>query len=129
MSSPRSETEWVALLHGTFVHTTSPRVGIGPFDPSKCGTIPASRIAGYQWGRGGSESTLSVRLPCGHTGAFFTVLGWSSAGDRIETRMQDGTVTPRCSPGRIGSVGRTPSGYYSELGTGVHALQSLDLYV
>ena len=30
MSSPRSETEWVALFHGTFVHTTSPSVGIGP---------------------------------------------------------------------------------------------------
>ena len=30
-SSLQSETEWVALLHGTFVHTTSPRVGIGPF--------------------------------------------------------------------------------------------------
>jgi hypothetical protein len=24
----------------------------------------------YQWGRGGGETTLSERLPCGHTGAF-----------------------------------------------------------
>ena len=29
MSSPRSESEWTDLLHGTFVHTTSPSVGIG----------------------------------------------------------------------------------------------------
>jgi hypothetical protein len=24
----------------------------------------------YQWGRGGGETTLSERLPCGHTVAF-----------------------------------------------------------
>ena len=75
------------------------------------------------------KSLPFAALPVWPHGGMFTVLGWSSAGDRIETRMQDGTVTPRCSPGRVGSVGRTPSGYYSELGTGVHALQSLDLYV
>jgi hypothetical protein len=27
---------------------------------------------GYQWGSGGGETTLSERLPCGHTGAFHT---------------------------------------------------------
>ena len=68
-------------------------------------------------------------LPVRPHGGMFTVLGWSFAKDRNETQMQDGIVTPRCSCGRVGSVGRTPSGYYSELGTGVHALQSLDLYV
>ena len=30
MSSPRSETEWIYMLHGTFVHTTSLGMGIGP---------------------------------------------------------------------------------------------------
>ena len=30
MSSPRSATEWIYMLHRTFVHTTSLSVGIGP---------------------------------------------------------------------------------------------------
>jgi hypothetical protein len=28
------------------------------------------RIAGYQWGSSGGETTLSERLPCGHMGPF-----------------------------------------------------------
>jgi hypothetical protein len=43
-------------------------------------------------------------------------------GDHFEGRMQDGTVTTKSSPGRMGSVGRTPAGSHSEMGTGVHTL-------
>ena len=68
-------------------------------------------------------------LPVWPHEGMFTVPGQSLAGDRIRDRMQGGNVTPRCSSGRMGSVGRTPAGCHSELGTGVHALQSLDLYV
>jgi hypothetical protein len=42
--------------------------------------------------------------------------------------MQDGTVTTESSHGRMGSVGRPPAGFHSELGTGVHALQSCLIY-
>jgi hypothetical protein len=42
--------------------------------------------------------------------------------------MQDGTVTTGSSHGRMGSVGRTPAGFHSGLGTGVHALQSCSIY-
>jgi hypothetical protein len=40
----------------------------------------------------------------------FIVPGWYSAGDHIETRMQDGIVTLRCSFGRMGSVDLLPPG-------------------
>jgi hypothetical protein len=36
--------------------------------------------------------------------------------------MQDGTVTTESSHGRMGSVGRTPAGCHSGLGSGVHTL-------
>jgi hypothetical protein len=49
-------------------------------------------------------------------------------GDRFEGRMQDGTVTTESSPGRMGSVGRTPVGFHSGMGTGVHTLQSCSIY-
>jgi hypothetical protein len=49
-------------------------------------------------------------------------------GDRFEGQMQDGTVTTESSHGRMGSVGRPPAGFHSELGTGVHALQSCLIY-
>jgi hypothetical protein len=42
--------------------------------------------------------------------------------------MQDGTVTTESSPYRMGSVGRTPFGYHSGMGTGVHTLQSCLIY-
>jgi hypothetical protein len=42
--------------------------------------------------------------------------------------MQDGTVTTKSSHSRMGSVGRPPAGFHSELGTGVHALQSCLIY-
>jgi amino acid transporter len=48
-----------------------------------CGTIPASRIAGYQWGSGGGETTLSERLPCGHMGAFHSSGAVSSEGETV----------------------------------------------
>jgi hypothetical protein len=42
--------------------------------------------------------------------------------------MQDGTITTESSPGRMGSVGRTPAGYHSGMGTSVHTLQSCSIY-
>jgi hypothetical protein len=50
-------------------------------------------------------------------------------GDCFEGRMQDGTVTTESSHGRVGLVGSLPTGRHPESGTGVHALQSFDLYV
>jgi hypothetical protein len=49
-------------------------------------------------------------------------------GDRFEGRMQDGTVTTESSPGRMGSVGRTPVECHSGMGTGAHTLQSCSIY-
>jgi hypothetical protein len=43
--------------------------------------------------------------------------------------MQDGTVTTESSHDRVGLVGSLPTGRHPESGTGVHALQSFDLYV
>jgi hypothetical protein len=86
---------------------------------------------GYHCGRGGSETTLSERLPCGHTGHFTVLVQFllQGGGDRFEGWMQDGTVTIEISHGRVGVVGSLPTVCYPELGTGVHALQSFDLYV
>jgi hypothetical protein len=49
-------------------------------------------------------------------------------GDRFDGRMQDGTITTESSHGRMGLVGRTPTGYHSGLGSGVHTLQSRLIY-
>jgi hypothetical protein len=63
------------------------------------------------------------------TRGHFTVLVSSLLrGDRFEGRMQDDTVTTKSSHGRMGSVGRTPAGCHSGLGTGVHTLQSCSFY-
>jgi hypothetical protein len=43
--------------------------------------------------------------------------------------MQDGIVTTESSHGRVGLVSSLPTRHHPELGTGVHALQSFDLYV
>jgi hypothetical protein len=43
--------------------------------------------------------------------------------------MQDGTVTTESSHGRVGLINLLPIMLHPELGTGVHALQSFDLYV
>jgi hypothetical protein len=58
MGSPQSEIEWANRFTGLYVNTTSPSVGLVRVELSKCETIPASRIVGYQWGRGGSETTF-----------------------------------------------------------------------
>jgi hypothetical protein len=50
-------------------------------------------------------------------------------GDRFEGQMQDGTVTTESSHGGVGLVGSLPTGLHPELGIGVHALQSFDLYI
>jgi hypothetical protein len=43
--------------------------------------------------------------------------------------MQDGTVTTESSHGKMGSVSRTSAGCYSELDTGLHAVQSFSIYI
>jgi hypothetical protein len=43
--------------------------------------------------------------------------------------MQDETVTTESLHGRMGSFGRPPAKCHSEFSTGVHAMQSLNLYV
>jgi hypothetical protein len=48
-------------------------------------------------------------------------------GDHFEGRMQDGTVTTESPHGRMGSVGRTPAGCHSGMGTSVHTLQSCSI--
>jgi hypothetical protein len=53
---------------------------------------------------------------------------FSLRGDRFEDRMEGGTVTTESSPGRMGSVGRTPAGCHSGMGTGVHTLQSCSIH-
>jgi hypothetical protein len=64
------------------------------------------------------------------TRGYFTVLvRFFLRGDRFEGRMQDGTVTTESSHGRVGLVGSLPTKRHPELGIGVHALQSFDLYV
>jgi hypothetical protein len=70
-----------------------------------------------------------VRLPCGHTVAFHSSGAIPFAGGRFEARMQDGTVTTESSHGRMGSVGRTPTGCHAKLGTGVHTLQTCLIYM
>jgi hypothetical protein len=64
---------------------------------------------GYQWGRGGSETTLSKRLPCGHTWAFHSSgaipTTGAGGGGRFEGWMQDGTIATERSHGRVGLVG------------------------
>jgi hypothetical protein len=72
---------------------------------------------------------LSVRRPCGHTGAFHSSGAVPFArGIRFEGRMQDGTVTTESSPGRMGLVSHTPVECHSGMGTGVHTLQSCLIY-
>jgi hypothetical protein len=75
------------------------------------------------------DHLLLVRRLCGHTGAFHSSGAVPFArGIRFEGRMQDGAVTTESSPGRMGSVGRTPARCHSKMGTGVHALQSCSIY-
>jgi hypothetical protein len=75
-------------------------------------------------------TTLSDRLPCGHTGEFhsFGAIPTAGGGDRFEGRMQDGTVNTESSHGRVGLVRSLPTGRHPELGIGVHALQSCSIY-
>jgi hypothetical protein len=70
-----------------------------------------------------SDSRVATR------GHFTVSVRFLLRGDRFEGRMQDETVTTVSSHGRMGSVGRPQAGCHSEMGTGVHALQSFDLYV
>jgi hypothetical protein len=58
-------------FHVTFTYTPPRRAwGYGRVELGKCGTIPASRIEGMSGGEVERDHLLSVRRPCGHTGAF-----------------------------------------------------------
>jgi hypothetical protein len=83
---------------------------------------------GYQWGavevRPPSQSDSRVATQRHFTVPMQSPLRWG----RFEGRMQDRTVTTESSPGRMGSVGRTPVERHSGMGTSVHALQSCSIY-
>jgi hypothetical protein len=75
---------------------------------------------GYQWERGGSETTFSKCVTHVATRGHYTVpVQFPLRGGRFEGRMHDGTVTTESLHDRMGSVCRTPVRWHSELGTGV----------
>jgi hypothetical protein len=98
MSSPRSETEWINLFIGH--RTLHPAESGDRAELSSASAEPylPRKDRGYLWGSGGGETTLSERLPCGHTGAFHGSGAVPSEGGSFEGRMQDGTVTTERSP-------------------------------
>jgi hypothetical protein len=104
MSSLRSENEWTDLFTGPFRthHLAESGVRAELSSTSAEPYMPQDR--GYQWETCGSETTLSVRLPCGHTGAFHSSGAIPTRGDRFEGWMQDGTITTESLHGRVGSV-------------------------
>jgi hypothetical protein len=119
MSSPRSETEWINLSLGPSYTPPRRAWGYDRVELGKCGTLSSF----------GGETTLSQRLPCGHTGAFHSSgVVPSERGTVLEGRMQDGTVTTESSPGRMSSGGRPPARCHSGMVTGVHTLQSCSIY-
>jgi hypothetical protein len=129
MSSPRSETEWANHFTGLYVHTTSPSVGLGPSWSRQVQNHTYQQDKGYQWGRGGERPpSLGASPMWPHGGISQFQCSSLCKGDRFEGRMQDGTVTTESSHGRMGSVGRTPAGCHSGLGTSVHTLQSRSIY-
>jgi hypothetical protein len=59
MSLPQSKTEWANRFTVLLVHTTSPRVGLGQSWAQQVWNHTCQQDRGYQWGKGGSETTLS----------------------------------------------------------------------
>jgi hypothetical protein len=118
---------WVdQLVIGIFMHTTSPRVGLGPgwawqVRDNSCEHDKGIRERGVWWG---PDSFPFAALPVWPHRGMFTVPGQSTSGDHNETRMQDGIITAKCSSGRMGLVGRTSARCHFELGPGLHTLQS-----
>jgi hypothetical protein len=99
MSSPRSKTEWINLSIGHRTHHPAESEDRAVLSSASAEPYLPRKDRGYQWGSGGGETTLSERLPCGHTGAFHSsgaVL--AAGGGRFEGRMHGGTVTTESSP-------------------------------
>ena len=63
ISSPWSETEWIYMLHRTFVHTTSLSVGIGPGRAWHVRYHTCCRIGGSVAGRLGVDPSLPLSAP------------------------------------------------------------------
>jgi hypothetical protein len=70
MSSPWSETEWINLFIGHRTHHPAESGDRAVLSSASAEPYLARKDRGYLWGSGGGETTLSERLPCGHTGAF-----------------------------------------------------------
>jgi hypothetical protein len=70
MSSPRSETEWIKLSIGHCTHHPAESGDRAVLSSASAEPYLPRKARGYLWGSGGGETTLSKRLPCGHTGAF-----------------------------------------------------------
>jgi hypothetical protein len=70
MSSPRSKTEWINLSIGHRTHHPAESEDRAVLSSASAEPYLPRKDRGYQWGSGGGETTLSERLPCGHTGAF-----------------------------------------------------------
>jgi hypothetical protein len=116
-------------LHGTLrTHHLAERGVRAELSSASAGPyLPQDR--GYQWGRGGERPPslgASPMWPHGSISQFRC--SPLCEGDCFKGRMQDGTITTESSHGRMGSVGRTPVGCHSGLGTGVHTLQSRSIY-
>ena len=70
MSSPRSEIEWINLFIGHRTHHPAESGDRAVLSSASAEPYVPRKDRGYLWGSGGGETTLSERLPCGHTGAF-----------------------------------------------------------
>jgi hypothetical protein len=70
MSSPWSETEWINLSIGHRTHHPAESGDRAELSSTSAEPYLPRKDRRYLWGSGGGETTLSERLPCGHTGAF-----------------------------------------------------------
>jgi hypothetical protein len=80
MSSPRSEIEWINLSIGLRTHHPAERGVRAELSSASAEPYLLRKDRGYLWGSGGGETTLSERLPCGHTGAFHSSCAVLAAG-------------------------------------------------
>jgi hypothetical protein len=91
MSSPRSETEWINLSIGHRTHHPAESGGRAVLSSASAEPYLPRKDKGYLWGSGGGETTLSERLPCGHTGAFHSsgdVLAAGGTALRVGCRVR-----------------------------------------
>jgi hypothetical protein len=89
MSSPRSETEWINLFIGNRTHHPVESGDRAVLCSASAEPYLLRMDSGVSVGGGGGETTLSERLPCGHTGAFHSSGAVPSEGAalRVGCRM------------------------------------------